>query len=80
MAPHASNMVPVPSGNDKQSPRYHELSTREAILNEHEYAAHNYSPLPIVIARAKGASVWDPEGRHYLDFVSMLGDAVIGSN
>jgi 4-aminobutyrate aminotransferase-like enzyme len=31
---------------------------------------HNYHPLPIVFARAQGTSVWDPEGRHYLDFLS----------
>ncbi|OLE52863.1 MAG: ornithine--oxo-acid transaminase [Acidobacteria bacterium 13_1_20CM_3_53_8] len=37
---------------------------------EYTYAAHNYHPLPIVFARASGTSVWDPEGRHYLDFLS----------
>lgn len=37
---------------------------------EQKYAAHNYHPLPIVFARAAGVSVWDPEGRHYLDFLS----------
>lgn len=27
-------------------------------------------PLPIVFAKASGCSVWDPEGKHYLDFLS----------
>lgn len=49
---------------------YHAASTQEAIQAEHEYAAHNYHPLPVVFARAQGTSVWDPEGRHYLDFLS----------
>jgi ornithine--oxo-acid transaminase len=31
------------------------------------YAAHNYHPLPVVIAEAKGAWVTDVEGRRYLD-------------
>lgn len=37
---------------------------------EATHAAHNYHPLPIVFARAQGCSVWDPEGREYLDFLS----------
>lgn len=34
---------------------------------ETKYGAHNYHPLPVVITRAKGVWVWDPEGRKYLD-------------
>ncbi|OGM40102.1 ornithine aminotransferase [Aspergillus bombycis] len=49
---------------------YHAASTQEAIQAENDYAAHNYHPLPVVFARAQGTSVWDPEGRHYLDFLS----------
>ncbi|KAL4971061.1 ornithine-oxo-acid transaminase [Aspergillus stella-maris] len=49
---------------------YHASSTTEAIHAEKEFAAHNYHPLPVVFARAEGTSVWDPEGRHYLDFLS----------
>ncbi|KAL4795140.1 ornithine aminotransferase [Aspergillus venezuelensis] len=49
---------------------YHASSTTEAIQAEKEFAAHNYHPLPVVFARAEGTSVWDPEGRHYLDFLS----------
>ena len=37
---------------------------------EASHAAHNYHPLPIVFAKASGCSVWDPEGKHYLDFLS----------
>ncbi|KAL4922389.1 pyridoxal phosphate-dependent transferase [Aspergillus aurantiobrunneus] len=49
---------------------YHASSTQEAIQAEKDFAAHNYHPLPVVFARAQGTSVWDPEGRHYLDFLS----------
>lgn len=38
-------------------------------LNE-VYTAHNYNPLPIVIARGLGAWVWDTEGNKYLDCLS----------
>ena len=34
------------------------------------HGAHNYNPLPISIARAEGAWVWDSEGRAYLDALS----------
>ncbi|KAB8337171.1 hypothetical protein FH972_021475 [Carpinus fangiana] len=50
--------------------RYHCASTEETFQLEHEYAAHNYHPLPIVFARASGCNVWDPEGKQYLDFLS----------
>ncbi|KAL1957524.1 hypothetical protein VTO42DRAFT_5750 [Malbranchea cinnamomea] len=49
---------------------YHASSTDAAIAAEREYAAHNYHPLPVVFARASGTTVWDPEGRKYLDFLS----------
>ncbi|QKX53597.1 uncharacterized protein TRUGW13939_00676 [Talaromyces rugulosus] len=49
---------------------YHASSSDAAIAAEHDHAAHNYHPLPVVFARALGTSVWDPEGRHYLDFLS----------
>jgi len=37
---------------------------------EKQYGAHNYDPIPIVISRAKGVWVWDPEGRKYIDCLS----------
>lgn len=50
--------------------RFHSASTEKAIEAEEKYAAHNYHPLPVVFARAEGVNVWDPEGNHYLDFLS----------
>ncbi len=32
--------------------------------------AHNYLPLPVVLARGEGVYVWDVDGRRYLDFLS----------
>jgi ornithine--oxo-acid transaminase len=37
---------------------------------ESRYGAHNYHPIPVVIARARGAEMWDVEGRKYFDFLS----------
>ena len=60
---------PHSNGTSKPS-KYHVLSTQQAIDDENIYAAHNYHPLPVVFARASGTSVWDPEGKKYLDFLS----------
>jgi ornithine--oxo-acid transaminase len=35
-----------------------------------EYCAHNYHPIPVVISRAEGVWVYDPEGKKYLDCLS----------
>ena len=37
---------------------------------EKEHGAHNYHPIPVVISRAKGVWVRDPEGKRYLDCLS----------
>jgi len=43
----------------------------EAYIREVEhYSAHNYLPLPIVIARGEGVWVHDVEGKKYLDMLS----------
>jgi len=38
-----------------------------AIALENEHAAHNYHPLPVVVASGEGAWVTDIDGRRYLD-------------
>jgi ornithine--oxo-acid transaminase len=48
------------SSSDKRNPRYHVESSEAAFKAEAEYAAHNYHPLEVVFARAKGVEVWDP--------------------
>lgn len=42
-------------------------ATQQHIDLTERYAAHNYHPLPVVIARGQGAWVTDVEGRRYLD-------------
>lgn len=69
MAPHADDAPRVDPAATANS-RFHSKSTSSAIASEEAYAAHNYHPLPVVFARAQGVNVWDPEGNHYLDFLS----------
>jgi ornithine--oxo-acid transaminase len=40
------------------------------IALEDRYGAHNYHPLPVVLARGQGAFVWDVQGKRYFDFLS----------
>ncbi len=46
------------------------ISSKEAIHLEDKYGAHNYHPLPVVLAKGEGVFVWDPEGNKYYDFLS----------
>jgi len=45
-------------------------NSKELIRLAEQYGAHNYHPLPVVVAKAKGIWVWDVEGRKYLDMLS----------
>ena len=45
-------------------------SSQQAIDLEAKYGAHNYHPLPVVLAKGKGVKVWDVEGKEYYDFLS----------
>lgn len=46
------------------------FNSEELIAMEDKYGAHNYHPLPVVLAKGRGAKVWDVEGREYYDFLS----------
>jgi ornithine--oxo-acid transaminase len=45
-------------------------SSAQAIQLEEKYGAHNYHPLPVVLARGEGVFLWDVEGKRYFDFLS----------
>ena len=45
-------------------------SSKEFIECDSKYGAHNYHPIPVVITKAEGVWVYDPEGRKYLDCLS----------
>jgi ornithine--oxo-acid transaminase len=46
------------------------MDSKDLILIEDLYGAHNYHPLDVVIQEAKGIWMYDVEGRKYLDFLS----------
>jgi len=46
------------------------ITSQQAMDLEEKHGAHNYHPLPVVLAKGKGAKVWDAEGKEYYDFLS----------
>ncbi|MDP2359769.1 MAG: ornithine--oxo-acid transaminase [bacterium] len=46
------------------------ISSQLAMDLEERHGAHNYHPLPVVLAKGEGVFLWDPEGRRYFDFLS----------
>ncbi len=45
-------------------------STERSIAAAEQHSAHNYHPLPVVVATADGAWMTDVEGRRYLDMLA----------
>jgi ornithine--oxo-acid transaminase len=45
---------------------------------ESRHSAHNYEPLPVVLARGQGAYLWDTAGRRYVDMMSAYSAASHG--
>ncbi|XP_010481486.1 PREDICTED: ornithine aminotransferase, mitochondrial-like [Camelina sativa] len=59
----------VPQSNSNSPPSYSSSSQRLIEL-ESEFSAHNYHPVPVVFSRANGSTIWDPEGKRYIDFLA----------
>ena len=53
-------------------------SSKDYIEMDNEYCAHNYHPIPVVISRAEGVWVYDPEDKKYLDCLSAYSSQNIG--
>ncbi|MFQ5901435.1 MAG: aspartate aminotransferase family protein [Thermodesulfobacteriota bacterium] len=54
------------------------MNTKALIEISTRYLANTYSRFPVVITKGKGCSVWDIEGKEYLDFVSGLAVCNLG--
>lgn len=46
------------------------MLSKDFIALEEKYGAHNYHPLPVVLAKGEGIYLWDVEGKRYFDFLS----------
>ena len=45
-------------------------NSKDYMEMDDKYCAHNYHPIPVVISKAEGVWVYDPEGNKYLDCLS----------
>ncbi|MET9493224.1 ornithine--oxo-acid transaminase [Streptomyces sp. NPDC006552] len=57
-------MTPAPAADDSGA------ATQGLIAASDAHSAHNYHPLPVVVATADGAWMTDVEGRRYLDMLA----------
>lgn len=47
-----------------------QFTSKDYIAKEDKFGAHNYHPIPVVLARGEGIFVWDVEGNKYYDFLA----------
>lgn len=45
-------------------------TSKDYMAKEDKFGAHNYHPLPVVLAKGEGVFVWDVEGKKYFDFLA----------
>ena len=45
---------------------------------DEQYVMHAYNRFPVAIDHGKGATVWDTEGKEYIDFTSGIGVCSMG--
>ncbi|TYK20684.1 ornithine aminotransferase [Cucumis melo var. makuwa] len=63
----------VPESSASSFPVSEKLIDMEKDHSAHKFSdvlACSYHPIPVVFSEAKGSSIWDPEGKRYLDFLS----------
>ncbi|NDJ85175.1 MAG: aspartate aminotransferase family protein [Chloroflexi bacterium] len=53
-------------------------STHRAIQQEHQYIAQTYPRPPFVLTKGQGMTVWDADGKAYLDFVAGIAVMALG--
>lgn len=46
------------------------ISANDLMKLEEQHGAHIYSPLPLVLTKAKGIHAWDDQGKQYIDMMS----------
>ena len=57
-----------------------QLTSKDYMAKEDKFGAHNYQPLPVVLAKGDGVFVWDVEGKKYFDFLAAYSAVNQGHN
>ena len=45
---------------------------------DEQYVMHSYGRFPVAIDHGKGATLWDTEGKEYIDFTAGIGVTSLG--
>ena len=53
-------------------------NSKDFMEMDDKYGAHNYHPIPVVISKAEGVWVYDPEGKKYMDCLSAYSSHNVG--
>ncbi len=56
------------------------MTTQELIALDSQYVVQSYARNPIAIEKGEGATLWDFEGKKYIDFASGIGVNSVGYN
>jgi len=54
------------------------MNREQIIQNDNEYIMHTYGRLPLVPDHACGSTIWDKNGKKYIDFTSGIGVNILG--
>ena len=54
------------------------MNSEDIASVENKYLAATYSKLPLTIVRGKGSSLWDADGKEYIDCMGGYGVAIVG--
>jgi ornithine--oxo-acid transaminase len=58
-------MWPVDEADDDEDP-----PVPDFIATEARFGTHNYEPIGVILSRDEGVSMWDAQGKRYLDCLS----------
>ena len=54
------------------------MTLEEIKALDDQYVMHSYGRFPVAIDRGENATLWDTEGRAYIDFTAGIGVASLG--
>eukprot|EP00730_Choanoeca_flexa_P001146 TRINITY_DN10500_c0_g1_i1.p1 TRINITY_DN10500_c0_g1~~TRINITY_DN10500_c0_g1_i1.p1 ORF type:complete len:441 (+),score=128.25 TRINITY_DN10500_c0_g1_i1:49-1371(+) len=66
----AVNALRMRSAEAAVEPLQETENSKHFMSKEDKFGAHNYHPLPVVLAKGDGIFVWDVDGKRYFDFLS----------
>src|SRR2546423_4383124 len=69
----SDNRARPPRLQGRLMPVHEPTATERVVADRERYVARGVATVPLVVARAEGARLWDADGREYVDFAGGLG-------